>query len=346
MASAFNDFRLDESLLDTSGYPNKWLKGPESLNQFADRYVYSQRSLSFEADALNAFSGLLNRQNFLHISGQPVIVPGSNLPACAGFAMGLLWSTKSKRLTSRLPRSKAVKSGKSLERNVTRRPGFPSWSWPSVNATIVPPPSPPDYGNLYQKFVRETSHFEDYPLPSTHFYVPDKDGGPCVDLCCVAQTLYETMKTKNVNVDKLVVEGDIVKIMFPGHRKDNHFSGRHEDRDYQGSSAQYLLEYQETECQHYLFVALDLNPLDDTMGLYDVGRLKQMCLSEESEDALVLIDWRTDCKMDYSRWVLMLLRWLDDETAERVGIIYGYDSMQLTSSTEQIPRQRKRFTLV
>lgn len=355
LASMFNNNCLNEGLLNTSDARNF---------HFNDRFAYTQRTLSFEADILNAFSGLLNRQGFLHISGQPVTAFGSNLPACTGFAMGLLWSSWKSRIKS------TIIAYSTKETAPIRRSGFPSWSWSSVNGTIVSDHSG-GTSIFYQQFMNGSTDFQSYPPLTTHFYIPEREGEPCVDLCR-ARDLHQTTGPKNVNFDKLVVEGDIVKVRL---FRDSYWSNRIEKFiccDKEGTLTPYAeCKLPKYESMYYRQVALDLPETclgpRNFMKLTDeaipsehldtiaqalrqerlaIQDMQRWSISKEVDDALVLIDWRTDTPEGGTRWVLMLLKWLDDNTAERVEILGRYEMMQDTTYIDKIPRQRKRFTLV
>ncbi|KAF9697803.1 hypothetical protein EKO04_004278 [Ascochyta lentis] len=71
---------------------------------------YSQRTLTFDEDALNAILGILNEFRVLHLRGMPVIARHTSLDLA--YAMDLTWRN----------------AGPGRE-----RPGFPSWSWASWN---------------------------------------------------------------------------------------------------------------------------------------------------------------------------------------------------------------------
>ena len=90
---------------------------------------YTSRDLSYPADALYAIKGLLSRVKELNYWGIPM-GSGEKQDRAMRFANGLLWHA----VTPKLQRtsSNSVARG----RRATRRTGFPSWSWTSVQGTI------------------------------------------------------------------------------------------------------------------------------------------------------------------------------------------------------------------
>lgn len=90
---------------------------------------YTSRSLSFPSDAVNAFRGILAKFRLFSYWGIPILPPdrlGEKEFASAntGFAVGLIWVSDRHR-PDRIGYS-------TLRRSVSRRDGFPSWSWASV----------------------------------------------------------------------------------------------------------------------------------------------------------------------------------------------------------------------
>ncbi|CAO2651670.1 Nn.00g042400.m01.CDS01 [Neocucurbitaria sp. VM-36] len=93
------------------------------LRQFMNHVAgYSGRALTYEADILDAFRGILSRAPFYTYYGIPIAPQdhpshlGDVHSFNIGFARGLFWS----------PHWSSIPNGRI---NLTRRPGFPSWSW-------------------------------------------------------------------------------------------------------------------------------------------------------------------------------------------------------------------------
>ena len=98
-------------------------------NLYRDRLVFTQRTLSYESDILDAFRGVLHDTSFISLWGVTVIPKNSTMDPCIGLSMGLLWI--------RLPswgRSRHLDTLPEPTRR--RRPNFPTWSWTSVTGHI------------------------------------------------------------------------------------------------------------------------------------------------------------------------------------------------------------------
>ena len=68
--------------------------------------------------------------------------------------------------------------------------------------------------------------------------------------------------------------------------------------------------------------------------------------NEETETyALVLIQWKASPKSKKKRLVLMLLNWIDENHAERRGLLTTYDMKFSGDIVDALPRTRKRFIL-
>jgi hypothetical protein len=113
ISSLLNSSRLDAALF-----------GPRTsiVNGFwRDRLAFSQRTLTYKSDILDAFRGILNRSPFVTFWGVPITPPKAVMDPHTGFALGLLW-TRTPNWTVSLH----VKSSK--ERPRICRVGFPTWS--------------------------------------------------------------------------------------------------------------------------------------------------------------------------------------------------------------------------
>lgn len=65
----------------------------------------------------------------------------------------------------------------------------------------------------------------------------------------------------------------------------------------------------------------------------------------EPQDALILIEWNDDQPQSKTRWIFMLLRWVSDGIAERVGLLSKYRDECDTRFTKSVPRRRMKFEL-
>ncbi|MCJ1261537.1 hypothetical protein MMC22_001401 [Lobaria immixta] len=65
----------------------------------------------------------------------------------------------------------------------------------------------------------------------------------------------------------------------------------------------------------------------------------------ELRDALILIEWNDDQRSSETRFVLMLLQWVADGIAERVGLLGEYRKSWDIRFVKSLPRKRKKFEL-
>ena len=122
---------------------------------FLDRLTYSQKTLSYQHDALDAFRGILRLHRFITLWGIPITCIGWRINPCVGFAMGLLWI---RRPWGSLNPHATNNAGISY----TRRPGFPTWSWTSVIGEIFQNSS--GVHSLYGKFLMSASHSSNFQM--------------------------------------------------------------------------------------------------------------------------------------------------------------------------------------
>ena len=123
LAKGFNSMRLAPSLFSMED--SYLLK--DSI--FRDRLVFSQRILTYNLDALNAFRGILSRSEWITFWGVSIIPRHSDMDPCVGFALGMLWMARPPWSLSR-----HIKGHANLA--YVRRSGFPIWSWTSVIGEI------------------------------------------------------------------------------------------------------------------------------------------------------------------------------------------------------------------
>jgi hypothetical protein len=120
------------SSLLNSRCPDAGLFGPRTsiANGFCrDRLAFSQRTLSYESDILDAFRGILNHSPFVTFWGVPITPPKAAMDPHTGLALGLLWTR-----TPRWVIPRYLVSDEEPPR--IRRVNFPTWSWASVTSEI------------------------------------------------------------------------------------------------------------------------------------------------------------------------------------------------------------------
>jgi hypothetical protein len=66
---------------------------------------------------------------------------------------------------------------------------------------------------------------------------------------------------------------------------------------------------------------------------------------DDSNEALVLVQWNDSQKKSKKRIVLMLLEWVADGRAERRGLLSDYRSQREAELLKHIPRMRRKFIL-
>lgn len=278
--------------------------------------------------------------------------------------MGLLWNTTELYTKDRdsylLP-----------EHDVsTRRVGFPTWSWSSIKGPVLSCQDSEVIYNIYQRFAMEVPNNQVLPWPMAHFLIKRRGADRYMDLCH-AQTLYEPTGPKNINVDRLIVEGDIVKarLIKPFMSSSVEFfrccdskgtpipsfsSDTKAETNFIETSLA-ALDLPSLYLESHTFTEL-YRPRKPTF--FDTinrafsrhndfeNELIGWTISSELDDALVLVDWEADAPEGETRWVLMLLKWLDEDTAERVGILGKYQQTFPTKCIDKMPRRRKRFLLI
>jgi hypothetical protein len=138
---------------DMRAFPRRGIghQAPDIYNRLKEYY---KRQLSFNADILNAVSGILQtftqmragefKESAVHFYGIPVVVQSVGSPgivranARASFALGLVWMINmGSHYTS-----------PNVERSVAGDDSFPSWSWASFKANR--PNSGSDHLNFFQ----------------------------------------------------------------------------------------------------------------------------------------------------------------------------------------------------
>jgi hypothetical protein len=100
--------------------------GGSLLRRFTNHIVeYSGRNLTYEQDALPAFTGLLSQTPFCTFDGIPIATDEAHSPETA-FAVGLWWKSAYFREQRR-------------DVSLTRRDQFPSWTWAGWSGPVSYP---------------------------------------------------------------------------------------------------------------------------------------------------------------------------------------------------------------
>lgn len=132
-----DDFRpskrfLRDSILRASILQKRWLAPTQLKGEVFDPefvvklHEYSRRQLTFEEDALDAFRGILSTldvPSYWAIAAWECADPENALSSVfeSGFLYGLMWYCCSSSIN---------------KQQLRRRPGFPSWSWPSIPCAV------------------------------------------------------------------------------------------------------------------------------------------------------------------------------------------------------------------
>lgn len=273
---------------------------------FCDRLEYSKRNLSFERDILDGFRGVLQRSAFVTYWGVPITLPNSGIDPNVGLALGFLWMRRPRWSKSRHLRS-------AQRKQISRRPGFPTWSWTSLVAEIFQN----NYWlqSKYGQYIN--GHTVNFPQNEARLQF-------WLSIQGVGMLRAEDVNTDNVKIlaedsPQLLVEGDFINLTYrcrgPQHRSYLLF-GRWI----------YFSPDSSNEDQPYPGLSLDNDP-------------------EAEDQTLVLIQWHDSQKTGLKRLVLMVVEWIDDNTAERRGLLTAYRDEFRAAEIDQLPRIRKRFYL-
>lgn len=299
------------TLLNSSGLNDGLFSRDTSIPSglFTDRLQYTKRALTYEEDALAAFQGILHRSPFTTFWGIPIIIQNFSMDVNTGFALGLLWMKRPGWTISPHLLNGDTKPTK-------RRPGFPTWSWTSLDAEIYQD----NYGtqSLYGKYVCGSP--VDLPRNEADIRFWLLSSGkktPLPDVVKLAGCLIPCDPDQ-----KLLIEGDLLHARYVTREDTSH-------RWY------HLLD------QWRYFEADKSHDADSRPGP-PVGK----DLEDEHEDyVLVLIQWHESQKSNRKRFLLMVLKWIDDYHAERLGLLTGYRDEFPASWIDQLPRSRRQFIL-
>ncbi|KAH8593711.1 heterokaryon incompatibility protein-domain-containing protein [Bisporella sp. PMI_857] len=256
-----------------------------------DRFVYSQRTLTHDSDILDAFRGILSHSSFITIWGVPITHLRAAMDPYTGFALGLLWT--------RIPWwDRPIHLASTKEPPRLRRVDFPTWSWTSVTGTI------------FNEQHGEKSLLARY-LAADHSVSGQNDAHLriWVHIGSKPVPLHDVMKQYPPilpeDSPRLLVQGDIIQVKpTPGKK-----SGRGQ-------------AYRVVGDEHSSLVFWANFDLDQDIAADATQDEEQ---ENRVEDALLLLQWN-DCftKKPRSRFVMMLLRWVDGGTAERRGLLGEY----------------------
>jgi hypothetical protein len=296
-SSLLNSSRLDAALLG---------QGTRIMDGFwRDRLAFSQRTLTYESDFLDAFRGILNRSPFVTFWGIPITPLKAAMDVHTGLALGLLWTRKPDWAIPRHLES-------SKERPRTRRLNFPTWSWTSITGEIYNDAYGGDsvFGAYLDADDRVSLQSDAY----IRFWI--HAGGKQVPLHEVMQHQLSTVLPEDSPF--LLVEGDLVRLTLSNGNQPYRVWGSE-------------------QLSHAFWATFDLDQ--------DMAADSQVGDRSSAEDALILVDWNDDQKKSKKRFVLMLLRWVKDGLAERRGLVSEYSTEHDAEALRQIPRTRKRFVL-
>ena len=309
-----------------------------------DRLTFSQRHLTYDSDALNAFRGFLARSNFVSFWGVSIVPIDSALDPDLGLALGLMWRKRSEKSLF------GSKFRKYVEQYYTRRFGgqFPTWSWASVKGEICHD-IPDDLANLpsLQAYLRGDEAFSSLIASSAKFSL--------VSITGEVRSLPSVLASLNSNIipeisSSLYVDGEIVMVrLFQGNRlsftryfstywQEGRFVFCDEDgKDIPGEAAGMTQDMQ--------YPGLPERLPDE----YDAYECKNSAFTKRHEEALILLDGAEFVlkNVKYQRLVMMLLKWTGPNRAERAGLLSSLaDDHWDIDFVKRIPRTRRQFELV
>lgn len=267
-----------------------------------DRLVFSQRTLTYQSDILDAFRGILNRSQFFTFWGVPITPPKAAMNPHTGLALGLLWS--------RRPAWTITSPLKSAEKSACiRRQNFPTWSWTSVTGEVFNDGCGKD--SMFETYLKADNHVSIQNDAYIHFQT--YAGGKLLPLDKVLQQQQSYILPEESPF--LLVEGDVVRIT------QTEIKGR----------------YQVQGCEH---LRLEFHALFDLDADTAAAELTQVERGESpnTEDALILVEWNDSQWRHKKRFVLMLLAWVEEGRAERRGVLSEYKTEYDAEALKQVPR--------
>lgn len=273
---------------------------------FYDRLEYSKRNLSFEKDILDGFRGVLQRCEFVTYWGIPITLANSGINPNVGLALGFLWMRRPRWSKSRHLRS-------AQRKQISRRPGFPTWSWTSLVAEIFQDNHGPQ--SKYGQYINGIT--VNFPQNEARLQF-------WLSIQGVGMLRAEDVNTDNVKIlaedsPQLLVEGDFINLTYR----------------YRGPQHRWYLLF-----GRWIYFSPDSSDEDQ---LYP--GLPSDNDPEAEDQTLVLIQWHESQKTSLKRLVLMVVEWIDDNTAVRRGLLSEYRDEFRAAEIDQLPRHRKRFYL-
>ncbi|KAH8651901.1 heterokaryon incompatibility protein-domain-containing protein [Tricladium varicosporioides] len=301
LATVLNSSRLNAGLFGTSTIE-------EGI--FRDRLMFTQRSLTQQSDILDAFRGLLSRTSFITLWGVPVMPREAIIDPSLGLALGLLWGRRPDSSVSRhVPSSEVI---------YKRRPGFPTWSWTSIE------------GEIHNDGYDEAS-----PIMSYYFHssVVRPESLTLISFCLLSDTGNPPCNTKEIPLQEVIrghasnilpelspylsVIGDIAKVRLSRDNETFGFCGL--DGQQLGFGGRVQFDTDE-----------DIEQASDVSVVHD---------------ALILFEWNDAQAESKRQMVLMLLRWIDTGKAERVGLLAFHKYQGNPNILRSLPRTHQQFIL-
>jgi hypothetical protein len=303
-----------------------------------DRLTFSQRHLTYDSDALNAFRGFLARSNLVSFWGVSIVPMDSGLDPDIGLALGLMWRKRSKRSLFR------SKFRKHEEQYYTRRIGgqFPTWSWASVKGEICHETTPYNTANsTVWAYLHGDKAFGSLTAFSPKFSLVSTTG----EVRSLHSILANTMSSIIPEISSsLYVDGEVVRVrLFQASfnssiRENARFIFCDDDlKDIPGIDGGMTQDMQDPDISDQL-------PRD-----YDGDECKNSAPTKRYEEALILLDGaELDFRnVKFQRLVMMLLKWTGPNRAERAGLLSSLAcDIWDVNFVKRIPRTRRQFELV
>lgn len=240
----------------------------------------------------------------------PITLRDSEVSVDTGFALGQLWM---KRPSWTIARHLRTSDSDSSE----RRPGFPTWSWASLDAEIYQD----NYGtqSAYGRYISGLR--VEFPRNESELKVHVSQGGGMLQLS-------EAVKSKDrlalsTSNPRLRIEGDLVRL-------------------------RYVMKDATNDRWFYLFGQWRFFEPDGPRTVkHFPGQPSLEDFANDSEAwVLVLLQWNESQRPDKKRFLLMVLHWLASDHAERLGLLTEYRDEFSASDIDELPRVRQEFYLV
>jgi hypothetical protein len=308
-----------------------------------DRLTFSQRHLTYDSDALNAFRGFLARSDLVSFWGISIMPLNSALDPDLGLALGLMWRKRSK---ISLFGSKFRKYEQGF---YTRRIGgqFPTWSWASVKGEICHEPCDPTThlprSSAMWAYLRGDESFDDPLIASSAKFSLVSATGEVSPLRSISA---DTMSKIIPEISSsLYVDGEVVRVRLFQARGPSSF----------GESARFvfcdddLTDMQGGKNGGMTQDMQNLDIPDQLPGDYNTHEGKNSAFTKRYEEALILFDGAEFVlkNLKYQRLVMILLKWTGPNRAERAGLLssLALDFWNI-DFVKRILRTRRQFELV